>query len=127
MLLRSWFLPKRIYEKKYGKKMYSEGERIPGAKYYDIDEIQDSLEFNSFGIPHQNPSDPRVFDSHLAILGISESDHVILYDQQGIFAARRVFYTLKHFGFSSVSVLNGGLKVWKELGLPVENGTPSSF
>ena len=40
----------------------------------------------------------------------------------GLFAAPRVWWTLKTFGARDVRILDGGLPKWKLEGLPLEDG-----
>jgi thiosulfate/3-mercaptopyruvate sulfurtransferase len=60
-------------------------------------------------------------------LGISNSDHVVIYDSLGVISACRVYWTFRVFGHQKVSVLNGGLPKWIAEGRPVENGEPKSI
>lgn len=78
-------------------------------------------------------------------LGISQNDHVVVYDTAGVFSACRVYWTFKvqsyiyinahlsyqnqpthqkAFGHDSISVLNGGLPAWEKADGPVETGPP---
>jgi thiosulfate/3-mercaptopyruvate sulfurtransferase len=92
-------------------------ERIPGARFFDIDRIADT----SSGLPHMLPSE-STFAEALARLGIGANDHVVVYDASGLFSAPRVWWTFRSFGFGRVSVLDGGLPKWRREGRPVESG-----
>jgi thiosulfate/3-mercaptopyruvate sulfurtransferase len=87
---------------------------IPGALFFDIDAIAD----RSSALPHMLPS-VRDFESAVALLGISNTTRVIVYDAPGPIAAPRVWWTFRAFGHDRVSVLNGGLKRWIAEGRPV--------
>jgi thiosulfate/3-mercaptopyruvate sulfurtransferase len=55
----------------------------------------------------------------LGSLGISPGNVVISYDDNGNFAAARLYWVLKHFGHEQVAVLDGGLSAWTVLGQPL--------
>ncbi|KAG0234025.1 rhodanese family protein [Mortierella sp. GBAus27b] len=90
---------------------------IPGARYFDIEDIKDK----SSSLPHMMPSAEQ-FATQVGDLGISNDDHVVVYDTVGFSSAPRVYWMLKAFGHRNVSVLNGGLKAWTAAGYPVEQG-----
>ncbi|EDQ85222.1 uncharacterized protein MONBRDRAFT_12161 [Monosiga brevicollis MX1] len=58
--------------------------------------------------------------SELRRLAIGADTHVVVYDcsDYGVFSAPRLWWTLRCFGINKVSVLNGGLRRWSNLGLP---------
>ncbi|MBT8209244.1 MAG: sulfurtransferase [Eudoraea sp.] len=56
----------------------------------------------------------------LGNLGISNQDKLLLYDEDGLPGAARLWWALKHYGFPDVSLLNGGLQAWKEAGRPMD-------
>jgi thiosulfate/3-mercaptopyruvate sulfurtransferase len=93
---------------------------LPGARFFDIDKIAD----NAAGLPHMLPS-PEHFAAAMSWLGISSTDHVIVYDQRGIFSAPRLWWMLRVFGHDDVQVLDGGLPAWIAAGGAVENGEPA--
>ena len=47
-------------------------------------------------------------------LGISNSDHIVVYDNSDVYSSCRVWYTFLYFGHDSklISVLDGGFKKW---------------
>ncbi|KAJ3226965.1 threonyl-tRNA synthetase [Clydaea vesicula] len=47
-------------------------------------------------------------------MGISNDDHLVLYDHGGVFSAFRVYWTFKVFGHQKISVLNGGMDAWNK-------------
>ncbi|HTI88012.1 MAG TPA: 3-mercaptopyruvate sulfurtransferase [Alphaproteobacteria bacterium] len=94
---------------------------IPGARFFDIDRIADT----SVPLPHMLPSE-AVFADALVTLGIGADDHVVVYDAAGIFAAPRVWWTFRAFGFDNVSVLDGGLPKWKRENRPIDSGDSAS-
>ncbi|KAF9121253.1 hypothetical protein BGW39_010669 [Mortierella sp. 14UC] len=92
-------------------------EHLPGARYFDIESIKDKT--SSF--PHMMPTATQ-FAQQVGELGITNNDHIVVYDTAGFFSAPRVYWMFKAFGHDRVSVLNGGLKAWKAAGYPVESG-----
>ncbi|NNE40970.1 MAG: 3-mercaptopyruvate sulfurtransferase [Marinicaulis sp.] len=80
---------------------------IPGAVFFDIDGIADK----SVDLPHMAPTRGD-FERAVGELGVSPDDFVIVYDDQGIFSAARVWWTFRLMGHDQVAVLDGGLKKW---------------
>jgi thiosulfate/3-mercaptopyruvate sulfurtransferase len=92
---------------------------IPGAQFFDIDDISDSTS----PYPHMLPS-PEKFSSRMRKMGIGDGKKVVVYDTYGLFSAARAWWTFRVFGKEDVAVLDGGLKKWLAEGRPVENGPP---
>ena len=82
----SWYLPteNRFPELEFKK------EHIPGATFFDIDEICAS---NS-DLPHMLPS-PEKFASQVRRLGIGDGHRVVIYDGSGLFSAARVWWMFR--------------------------------
>jgi thiosulfate/3-mercaptopyruvate sulfurtransferase len=96
-------------------------EHIADAQFFDLEFISD----HNTALPHMAPS-PTQFALAVGQMGISENDHVVIYDRQGLFSAARVWWNFKLMGHEKVQVLRGGLPAWKAAGLPVTDyvGTP---
>jgi thiosulfate/3-mercaptopyruvate sulfurtransferase len=94
-------------------------EHIPGAIFFDIDEIADTKS----KLPHMLPP-PEKFSSRMRSMGIGDGSRVVVYDTAGLFSAARVWWTFRVMGHDDVTVLNGGLPKWKREGLPLESGEP---
>jgi thiosulfate/3-mercaptopyruvate sulfurtransferase len=92
-------------------------EHIPGAIFFDIDEIADTKS----GLPHMLPP-PEKFSSRMRGMGIGDGSRIVVYDSSGLFSAARVWWTFRVMGVDDVSVLNGGLPKWKREGRPLESG-----
>ena len=103
----SWYLPTMNRD---GKKEYAEGH-IPNAQHFDIDAVADK----STNLPHMLPSADE-FSHIVGAMGISDKDHIIVYDGAGLFAAARVWWTFKVMGAAHVSLLEGGAPQWKAEG-----------
>ena len=92
---------------------------IPGALFFDIDDIADS----STDLPHMLPSADK-FSAKVGALGIGNGDHVVAYDANGgALAAARAWWMFRVFGHEKVAVLNGGLPKWLAEGRMTESGT----
>ncbi|CAL4867631.1 3-mercaptopyruvate sulfurtransferase [Asticcacaulis sp. MM231] len=89
-------------------------DHIPSAQFFDLEAISD----HTSALPHMAPS-ARQFAEAMGAMGISESDHVVIYDRQGLFSAARVWWTFKLMGHDKVQILRGGLPAWKAAGLQV--------
>jgi thiosulfate/3-mercaptopyruvate sulfurtransferase len=90
---------------------------IPGAVFFDIDDISDS---NST-LPHMLPA-PEKFASRVRKLGIGDGNRVVVYDGQGMMSAARVWWMFRIFGAREVAILDGGLPKWLAENRPVEEG-----
>jgi thiosulfate/3-mercaptopyruvate sulfurtransferase len=95
------------------------GEHIPGALFFDIEEIADSRS----SLPHMLPP-PEKFSSRMRSMGIGDGSRIVVYDRSGLYSAARVWWTFRVMGVEDVSVLNGGLPKWKREGRPIEGGEP---
>jgi thiosulfate/3-mercaptopyruvate sulfurtransferase len=96
-------------------------EHIPGALFFDIDEIADTKSH----LPHMLPP-PEKFSSRMRSMGIGDGSRIVVYDSAGLFSAARVWWTFRVMGVQDISVLNGGLPKWKREGHPLESGEPTA-
>ena len=113
----SWNMPD---EGKAARAEYLE-EHIPGALFFDIDEIADTKN----PLPHMLPP-PEKFSSRMRAMGIGDGSRIVIYDNKGLFSAARVWWTFRVMGVEDVSVLNGGLPKWKREGRPLDIGEPTA-
>lgn len=91
-----------------------EQEHIPGALFFDIDELSDETS----PLPHMLPPTVK-FASRMKQMGIGDGMRIVVYDSVGMFSAARVWWTFRVMGHEDVAVLNGGLPKWKAEGHPV--------
>jgi len=112
----SWYLPTMERD---GRAEF-EARRIPGAFFFDIDDVCDK----SSPLPHTLPS-VEDFAEAVTHMGICSNTEVVCYDGIGLFSAPRVWWMFKHFGLTSVSVLDGGFPSWKRAGYPLDTAEPS--
>lgn len=110
----SWYLPAM---NRNGAAEYMDGH-IPGAVYFDIDEVSD----HSVDLPHTLPA-ADYFAKKVSELGISESGMIVVYDGGGLFSAPRVWWMFRTFGARNVFILDGGLPKWKAENRPLEGGS----
>lgn len=99
-----------------GVQQYNAGH-IPGARHVDLD-----LLLSVKGTPEQGRHplpDREHFAQSMAALGANESTHIVCYDANDAMFASRLWWMLRWIGHANVSVLDGGLKVWQQAGLPV--------
>lgn len=110
----TYFLPTQ------GKDGHAEylARHIPGAVFFDIDEIAD----DSSSLPHMLPT-PEKFAARMRKLGIGDGNRIVVYDAHGMMSAARAWWMLRIFGAREVSVLDGGLPKWIAEGRAVEEGT----
>jgi thiosulfate/3-mercaptopyruvate sulfurtransferase len=111
----SWHLPS---SGRNAKAEFME-ERIPGAQFFDIDEIADT----SSPLPHMLPSAEK-FSSRVRKLGIGDGKKVICYDTVGLFSAARAWWMFRVFGHDDVAILDGGFPRWKAQGRPIAAAPP---
>lgn len=111
----SWFLPTvdRDARAEY------EARHIPGARFFDIDEIADLRR----DLPHMFPPVEK-FLSRVRAMGVGDGHQIVVYDSLGIFSAPRVWWTFRAFGKTDIAVLDGGLPKWLAEGRPVTDAPP---
>lgn len=111
----SWYLPNAGRDP---KAEYDEAH-IPGARFFDIDEISDAKSV----LPHMAPP-PEKFVSRMRAMGIGDGHQVVIYDGVGVNSAARVWWLFQLFGKQDTAVLDGGLPKWVAEGRPVEDMPP---
>ncbi|KWT72336.1 Thiosulfate sulfurtransferase, rhodanese [Hyphomicrobium sulfonivorans] len=94
-------------------------EHIPGAMFFDINDLTDEKST----LPHMLPSTVK-FASRMKKMGVGDGMRIVVYDTHGLFSAARAWWTFRAMGHEDVAVLDGGLKKWKAEGRPLEDGTP---
>lgn len=92
---------------------------IPGAVFFDINEICDT----DTDLPHMMPSAEK-FASRVKKLGLGDGLRLVVYDSLGIFSAPRVWWMFRHMGHEDVVVLDGGLPAWIAAGHDLEDMPP---
>lgn len=115
LLDASWYLPDAGRDP---KAEYAEAH-IPGARFFDIDEISDARS----DLPHMVPPVEK-FMSRMRAMGVGDGHQVVVYDGAGLMSAARVWWLFKLMGQDNVAVLDGGLPKWVVEGHPTEDMPP---
>ena len=92
---------------------------IPGAQFFDIEEISDPAS----SLPHMLPA-PEKFSSRVRKMGIGDGMRVVVYDKTNMAGAARAWWMFRVMGFRDIAVLNGGFGKWQAEGRPVKSGEP---
>ncbi|MGV6848783.1 MAG: 3-mercaptopyruvate sulfurtransferase [Marinibacterium sp.] len=111
----SFYLPQ---EGRDARAEYDAGH-IPGARFFDIDEIADLRS----DLPHMVPPVEK-FMSRMRAMGVGDGHQVVVYDGAGIVSAPRVWWLFRLMGQTNVAVLDGGFPKWRAEGRPVEDMPP---
>lgn len=111
----SWYLPDMGRD---GRAEY-DAAHIPGARYFDIDDISD----HRSELPHMAPPVEK-FMSRLRAMGVGDGHQVVVYDGAGLFSAARVWWLFRLMGKTDIAVLDGGFAKWQAEGRPVEDMPP---
>ena len=84
-------------------------EHITNAIFFDIDKNSNQ----KTNLPHMLPS-REDWEIIVSNFGISNSDHIIVYDNSDVFSSCRVWYNFLYFGHDPklISVLDGGFEKW---------------
>jgi len=109
----SWHLPAAG---RIGAAEFLEGH-IPGSVFFDIDTIADVEQ----GLPHMLPK-PGPLAEAMSALGLGDGMRFVVYDALGLYAAARVWWTLRVYGVEEVRILEGGLPKWVKEARPLEFG-----
>ena len=112
----SFFLPAQ----KRDPKAEFVNQHIPGAVFFDIDEIADT----DNPLPHMLPS-PEKFSARVRKLGLGDGNKIVVYDTSPMTGACRVWWMFRAMGHKDVAILDGGLPKWMAEGRPVtDDPTP---
>lgn len=112
----SWYLPAQYRD----PKAEFDAAHIPGARFFNIDDVSDS---NS-DLPHMAPPVEK-FMSRMRAMGVGDGHRVVVYDGAGLFSAARVWWLFRHMGNTDIAVLDGGLPKWIAEGRRTENTPPT--
>lgn len=116
----SWYLS----PDQNGRVDYEAGPRIDGAKFFDIDDVSSKDEtLNPKGLPHMMPP-KELFEKIMDAIGITRSDHVVIYGKEGCMCTARAWYQFRAMGHPAdqVHLMQGGLKEWQDKGGSIETG-----
>ena len=111
----SWYLPAMERD----AKAEYDAAHIPGARFFDIDDISN----HRSELPHMAPP-PEKFMSRLRAMGVGDGHQVVVYDGAGLFSAARVWWLFRLMGQENVAVLDGGFPKWQAEGREIEDLPP---
>jgi thiosulfate/3-mercaptopyruvate sulfurtransferase len=111
----TWFLPDMDRD---AKAEYA-AAHIPGARYFDIDDVSDARS----ELPHMAPPVEK-FMSRMRATGVGDGHQVVVYDGAGLFSAARVWWLFRLMGQKNIAVLDGGLPKWRAEGHPTTASPP---
>ncbi|MEO0743969.1 MAG: 3-mercaptopyruvate sulfurtransferase [Pseudomonadota bacterium] len=111
----SWYMPDSGRD---ARAEYDAGH-IPGARFFDIDEIADQRS----DMAHMAPP-PEKFMSRMRAMGVGDGHQVVVYDGHGMLSAPRVWWTFRLMGHRDVAVLDGGFPKWQAEGRAIEDLPP---
>lgn len=96
-----------------------EAGHIPGARFFDLDDISD----HRSELPHMAPPVEK-FMSRMRAMGVGDGHQVVVYDGMGLFSAARIWWLFRLMGKTDIAVLDGGFPKWQAEGRAVEDMPP---
>ena len=104
-----------------GRVRYLEAH-LPGAVHADLNRDLAAPGTLTSG-RHPLPA-PAAFEARLRSWGVNADSPVVAYDDGNGMYAARLWWMLRWLGHDEVAVLDGGLRRWLKLGLPVTDEVP---
>ena len=111
----SWYLPQAGRDAKAEYR----AAHIPGAIFFDIDDLSDERN----PLPHMIAPAAK-FASRMRKLGLGDGNLIVAYDGAGIYSAPRAWWMLRMMGHEDVVVLDGGLPKWRREGRALDDLMP---
>ena len=100
-----------VAEDEYKKK------HIPNAIFFDINKIADP----NNSLPHMIPS-KDLFSKMMQNIGLNKDDEIIIYDNSPFLSSARAWFLFRYFGHDKISIMQGGIKNWKNYGGNISHG-----
>ena len=110
MLDASWHLPN---SGRNAKAEY-QASHIPGALFFDIDDLSDEKS----SLPHMLPSTVK-FASRMKKMGVGDGMRIVVYDTHGLFSAARAWLRRRDVGVAQLNVAASNpaaLGFWRQVG-----------
>lgn len=108
----------RLGEPGAGEALWREAH-IPGAAFLDVDR-------DLAGAPGERGRHPlpdaAAFEAAARRAGIGAGTLVVAYDEAAEGGAARLWWLLRHFGHDDATVLDGGLRAWRDEGRELRGG-----
>lgn len=109
----------RLNDSRAGGRLFTQAH-LPGAQYINLDT---ELSGAKTGTNGRHPLPNRAsLAAVFSKLGIGADTPVVVYDDADHSGAARAWFLLRWMGHENSFVLDGGLKVWNDLGYPTEVG-----
>ena len=105
----------------YGRAAYRD-EHVPGAIHADLNTDLSAPATATSG-RHPLPA-PEEFAARLRAWGVNDDSRVVAYDDGNGAYASRLWWMLRWLGHDDVAVLDGGMRRWLQLGLPLTEDLP---
>jgi thiosulfate/3-mercaptopyruvate sulfurtransferase len=105
-----------------GRARYA-GEHLPGAAYADLNRDLAAPVTARSG-RHPLPS-PVEFEARLRAWGVNRDSLVVAYDDGNSMYAARLWWMMRWVGHEPARVLDGGMRRWVQLGLPLDDSVPA--
>jgi thiosulfate/3-mercaptopyruvate sulfurtransferase len=115
----SWHMPT---SSRNARLEYIQGPRIPGALYFDIDDIS-SPSTTNINLPHMKPTS-RLFAYVMDIMDICPQDTIYIYATAGCAFVHRTYWTFAYTGYhdpKKVKLIQGSLDEWKQCNGPIDH------
>jgi len=97
-------------------------DHLPGAVYAHLNRDLSGPVTATSG-RHPLPA-PGVFEARLRAWGVDDDSAVVVYDDSNGMYAARLWWMLRWLGHDAVAVLDGGLRRWLQLDLPLSDEVP---
>lgn len=102
----------------YGHRSF-EDEHLPGAVHADLESDLSAPRTTGSG-RHPLPV-PEAFATRLREWGVNQDSRVVVYDDSNGMYAARLWWMLRWLGHDEVALLDGGMRRWRQLDLPLED------
>ncbi|MGD0959144.1 MAG: sulfurtransferase [Methylomonas sp.] len=96
---------------------------LPDARYADLNRHL-SAPVKSYTGRHPLP-EFKALAEYLGAAGVGNRTQVVVYDDAGGMFAGRMWWLLRCLGHEAAAVLDGGVKQWRRLGLPLTAALPT--
>ena len=108
--------PEKPYDVESGFESYKQSH-LPGASFLDLQlDFSDQNSKYKFTLP--DPQDlAKAFNKN----GIGEPFQIIFYSRNGMQWSTRLWWMTYFLGYKNISILDGGINEWENLGMPTEN------
>lgn len=108
------------FESESGRASWQAGH-IPTSGFADLDgDLADRSSPHRYAVPA-----PGDFAAAMGRLGVGDGCRVVLYDDNRMMWAARVWWMLRWAGFDDAALLDGGMHAWRAEGRPLTTAEPT--